>query len=221
VTARLIKPGIIIALIIAGYFVLSHKGIIDFLGDSSALKSWIQQLGIFGPLVIIGLLTLAIVMSPVPSAPIALVSGAVYGHYLGTVYVVIGAVLGAIIAFFIARLSGADALKSWLGHRYDKYLSGSQTTLMSVVFVSRLLPFISFDMVSYAAGVTALTFWRFFLATLAGVIPSSFLLAHFGSELVSTETNTIAITLLLLGALSLGGVLIKKVFPDGVRPKNH
>ncbi len=92
---------------------------------------------------------------------------------------------------------------------------------MGIVFVSRLLPFISFDMVSYAAGVTALTFWRFALATLAGVIPSSFLLAHFGSELASTETNTIAITLLLLGALSLGVVFIKKIFPDGFRPKNH
>lgn len=210
-TVRLIKPGIIIALIIAGYFVLSHKGIIDFLSDGSALKTWIQQLGLFGPLVIIGLLTLAIVMSPIPSAPIALVSGAVYGHYLGAIYVVIGAELGAIIAFFIARLSGAKTFKNWLGDRYDKYMLGSQTTLMGIVFLSRLLPFISFDMVSYAAGVTALTFWRFTLATLAGVIPSSFLLAHFGSELASAETNAIAITLLLFGLLSLVVILIKKI----------
>jgi len=219
--ARLIKPGIIIVLIIAGYFILSHKGIIDFLSDGTALKAWIQQLGLFGPLVIIGLLALAIVISPVPSAPIALVSGAVYGHYLGTVYVVVGAELGAIIAFFTARLSGADVLKSWLGNRYDKYIPGSQTALMGVVFVSRLLPFISFDMVSYAAGVTTLTFWRFAVATLAGIIPGSFLLAHFGSELASAETSAIAITLLLFGALSLGIILIRKIFPDAFHPKNH
>lgn len=218
---RLIKLVAVIALIIAGYFVLSHKGIIDFLADGAALKAWIEQLGLFGPLVIIGLLALAIVMSPIPSAPIALVSGAVYGHYLGTLYVVLGAELGAIIAFFTARLLGADTLKGWLGDRYDKYMLGSQTTLMGIVFLSRLLPFVSFDMVSYAAGVTALTFWRFALATLAGVIPSSFLLAHFGSELASAEASNIAVTLLLFGALSLGIILIKKIFPAAFRPKNH
>lgn len=197
----------------AGYFLLSQKGVVDFLSDGTALKTWVHQLGLFGPLAIIGLMTLAIVMSPIPSAPIALVAGAVYGHSLGTVYVVLGAELGAVIAFFIARLLGANTLKNWLGKHYEKYMLGSQTALMGVVFISRLLPFVSFDMVSYAAGITPLTFWRFFLATLAGIIPSSFLLAHFGSELASAEASNIAITILLLGILSLCIVTIKKIFP--------
>jgi len=199
--------------IISGYFLLPQKGIIDFLSDGAALKTWVHQLGLLGPLAIIGLMALAIVMSPVPSAPIALVSGAVYGHSLGTIYVILGAELGAIIAFFIARLLGKNVLKKWLGNQYEKYMLGSQNTLMGVVFISRLLPFISFDMVSYAAGITPLTFWRFFLATLAGIIPSSFLLAHFGSELASAEASNIAITILLLGVISLGIVVIKKIFP--------
>jgi len=112
VTARLIKPGIIIALIITGYFLLSHKSIIDFLSDGTALKTWVQQLGLFGPLVIIGLLTLAIVMSPIPSAPIALASGAVYGHYLGTLYVVIGAGLGQLLLFSLPACQVLTPLKT-------------------------------------------------------------------------------------------------------------
>jgi len=213
--------GVIAVLIVAGYFALSREGTIEFLSDGTALKNWIQQLGTWGPLVIIGLMTLAIVMSPIPSAPIALVSGAVYGHSLGTVYVVIGAETGAIIAFFTARLLGADMLKNWLGDRYEKYMLGSQSTLMGIVFVSRLLPFISFDMVSYAAGITSLSFWRFSVATLAGIIPSSYLLAHFGSELAAAETGSIAITLLLLGGITLAIALIKKIFPASSREKNH
>jgi len=211
---RWIKLTIIIAVIIVGYFILSNKGVVDFLSDGTALKNWVQQLGWLGPFAIIGLLTLAIVMSPIPSAPIALVSGAVYGHYTGALYVVLGAELGAIIAFFTARTLGADTLKNWLGNRYANYMLGSQNTLMGIVFLSRLLPFISFDMVSYAAGITSLTFLRFAIATLAGIIPSSFLLAHFGSELASAEGRSIAITLLLLGVISLGIMILRKIFPN-------
>ena len=46
---------------------------------------------------------------------------------------------------------------------------GSQNALMGIVFVSRLLPFLSFDIVSYGAGLTTLSAWRFALATLAGL----------------------------------------------------
>jgi len=53
-----------------------------------------------------GLIALAIVFNPLPGAPIALGAGAIYGHTLGTVYVVAGAELGAILAFMIARWAG-------------------------------------------------------------------------------------------------------------------
>ena len=74
---------------------------------------------------------------------------------------------------------------------------------MAIVFVSRLLPFISFDLVSYAAGLTPLKTWRFAVATLAGIIPASFLLAHFGGELTSADPQRVAVAVLALGALTL------------------
>jgi uncharacterized membrane protein YdjX (TVP38/TMEM64 family) len=200
---RLIIFAIIVTTLIAGYIILSQMGVTTFLEDGAALKQWVQQLGITGPLIIIGLMTTAIIMSPIPSAPIALAAGAAYGHTVGTVYVAIGSELGAIIAFFIARLVGVEILQKWVDDRLSKTILGSQRSLMGVVFISRLLPFISFDMVSYAAGVTPLRFWRFAVATLAGIIPASFLLAHFGAELASGENQRIGITLLLLGAASL------------------
>ena len=84
----------------------------------------------------------------------------------------------------------------------NRGLAGSQNFLMGAVFVSRLLPFISFDIVSYAAGLTSLSFSRFAIATFAGIIPASFLLAHFGSELVAGETDRILIAVVLLGVLA-------------------
>ena len=208
--ARVLLLGTIAAVLIAGYLILARSGTISFLENGPALQAWLQQLGVIGPLAIIGLMTLAIVMSPIPSAPIALAAGAAYGHTEGTVYVLIGAELGAIIAFTIARLAGLPAVQHWLGPRIMQRLHGSQNMLMLIVFLSRLLPFISFDMVSYAAGVTPLHFWRFVVATFAGIIPASFLLAHFGAEMASGESERIGITLLLLGGVSLLVILLER-----------
>jgi len=197
---------IIVVLSIA-YVMLTNSGAMTFLQDGPALKHWFQHLGLAGPLIIIALMVTAVVMSPIPSAPIALAAGAAYGHTFGTLYVATGSELGAILAFFIARLIRLETLQQWVDSKLSKTVLASQNALMSVVFVSRLLPFVSFDMVSYAAGVTPLRFWRFAVATLAGIIPASFLLAHFGAELTSGESKRIGATLLLLAIVSLVFVL--------------
>jgi len=200
---RLILFAGILVTVITVYLIYFPDSLMAVLNDTSGLQRWLRQLESFGPFMIIGLMVLAIVMSPIPSAPIALASGALYGHYLGTIYVVIGAELGAMIAFLIARLLGVDLLQKWFKINPDKSLLGSQNALMGIMFVSRLMPFISFDVMSYAAGLTALTFWRFALATFAGIIPASFLLAHFGSEIASEDLEQIALTVLLLGMITL------------------
>ena len=149
--------------------------------DRDALEALVTEAGVAGPVLVIGLMALAIVASPIPSAPIALASGAAYGHTWGTIWVVLGAELGALIAFGLARFLGFEAIRRWIGFGIDRGLTGSQNALTAIVLVSRLLPFVSFDAVSYAAGLSCLRFWRFALATLAGIVPASFLLAHFGS----------------------------------------
>lgn len=140
--------------------------------------------------------------SPIPSAPIALAAGAAYGHVWGTVQIVIGAELGALIAFGLARVLGHDVLRRVFGDKVDAGLLGSQTALTATVFASRLMPFVSFDMISYAAGLSRLHAWRFALATLAGVIPASFLLAHFGGEAVSGDLGRATWAVLGLGLVT-------------------
>ena len=152
--------------------------------DGERLEMPVARAGIWGPAVIVMLMTVAVAASPIPSAPVA---GAAYGHLWGTVQVVIGAELGALIAFGLARILGHDVLRRMFGDRVDAGLLGSQDALTLTVFASRLMPFVSFDMISYAAGLSRLHAWSFLLATLAGIIPASFLLAHFGGEAVSGD----------------------------------
>jgi uncharacterized membrane protein YdjX (TVP38/TMEM64 family) len=166
------------------------------------LEMLVDRAGIWGPVLIVTLMTVAVVASPIPSAPIALAAGAAYGHLWGTVQIVIGAELGALIAFGLARVLGRDALRRVFGDRIDAGLLGSQTALTATVFASRLMPFVSFDMISYAAGLSRLHAWRFALATLTGIIPASFLLAHFGGEAVSGDLGRATWAVLGLGLVT-------------------
>ena len=193
------------------YWWLHATGALTTITDKTALYDWIVRLGILGPVLIIFLMTLAILISPIPSAPIALAAGAAYGHIWGTLYVVLGAEAGALAAFGLARLVGHEALHRWFGDRLSVGLFGSQNALMAMVFVSRTLPFVSFDVISYAAGLTVLSTWRFAIATIAGVAPISFLLAHFGAEMASGETNRIFLSALALGGLTLVSLIVELV----------
>ncbi len=204
---------LIVAVLAAVYWWLHETGALATIMDAAALRDYMTRLGAWGPLTVIALMVLAIMVSPIPSAPIALAAGAVYGHVWGTVYVILGAELGALAAFGIARWLGAATLRRWFGDRLSVGLMGSQNTLMIFVLVSRLLPFVSFDIISYAAGLTVIKFWRFAVATLIGIVPASFLLAHFGGEMATGETDRILISAVVLGAITLIPLGVK-IFRD-------
>ena len=192
---------LLISTLIVVYLFLVKTDLIDLFENVELLTRKVQNLGFFGPLLLITLMTLAIVFSPLPSAPVALAAGAIYGHTNGTIYIVIGAELGAIIAFQIARITGHERASKYLGSNFSLGRFGSQNALTSIVFISRLIPFMSFDLVSYAAGLTPIKFWRFASATLLGLIPVSFALAHMGGELVTPDETVILMVIVLLVSL--------------------
>ena len=78
----LLAAAIVLALAIA-YWLLHETGALAILLDGHALRQFIMGLGMAGPLAVVALMTLAILVSPIPSAPIALAAGALYGHTWG------------------------------------------------------------------------------------------------------------------------------------------
>lgn len=171
---------VVLGLVLVGW----AAGVVPLDIDRERMTAMVESAGPWGPVSVVGLMIVAVVASPIPSAPIALAAGAAYGSYAGTIYVAIGAEIGALAAFLIARILGRGPVERFLGPRADHGLLGSQNALTLTVFVSRLLPFVSFDAMSYAAGLSRLHLWRFGLATLAGILPASFLLAHIGSAAI-------------------------------------
>ena len=208
---RFAKSVVLLAAVAAGLALWawsrqSPDGLAAFVSQEG-LSDAVERAGPWGPALLIALMAAAIVASPIPSAPIALVAGAAYGHVWGTVIIVPGAQIGATTAFGLARWLGREALERRLGIRLDRGLLGSQRALTWGVFVSRLLPFVSFDLVSYAAGLTSIGAVRFFVATFCGIVPASFLLAHFGGELTSGLAAGAAAAVLGLGLLTGAPIL--------------
>lgn len=206
-----LRAGVVILILAGVFFLLAGYTEVDF-SDSAAIRRSVETLGATGPLLIVTLIAMAIVMTPIPSAPIALAAGAAYGHVWGTLYVALGAEIGALTAFGIARFVGYEALMRRFGARLESVrLFGSQNALMGIVFATRLVPFISFDIVSYAAGLTPLALWRFALATILGILPASFVLAHFGGEITSADPTRVLGAVLALGIVTGAPVILAAV----------
>jgi uncharacterized membrane protein YdjX (TVP38/TMEM64 family) len=149
-----------------------------------SIKDWLNRAGLAAPLLYMGVMALAIVVTPIPSLPLDIAAGAFFGPLLGTLYSALGALGGSVLSFLIARLLGRDLVKRILRGYINFCPRCSDKILTKVVILSRLIPVVSFDVVSYGAGLTAMSLWKFTLATLLGMLPLTFIYNTFGSVLV-------------------------------------
>lgn len=140
-----------------------------------------ERFGPIGPLIIAGALVLAVVVGPIPTIPISIASGVLYGPVAGFVWAMLGSLLGAAIAFAIARLAGRPFVERFTGGHIALCADCSDKLLFWVVAGCRLLPVISFAAVSYGAGLTAMRLRSFLLATALGMIPMTVLYVGIGA----------------------------------------
>jgi uncharacterized membrane protein YdjX (TVP38/TMEM64 family) len=193
---------IIVALVLAAiWLVLRQLGMPVSLAPV-ALSDWLSQQGMFGPLLLMLMMILAVVVGPIPTLPISAAAGLVYGMFTGTAIAVTGALAGAIIAFYLARILGREAVRRKLGDNPVFSATGSQRFLFIAVTLTRLIPLFSFALISYAAGVTAISFWRYALATTLGMIPMTFVFAGLGHSFELSPVLTVVAAAVILVVMS-------------------
>lgn len=165
------------------------------------VADWLREAGPFGPIVFIALMAAAVVISPIPSLPLDIAAGATFGPMLGTAYAVIGAEIGAIASFLIGRALGRDVLTRLLRTNVAFCERCSDRHLAIFVFLARLVP-LSFDIISYGAGLTNMSLRTFAAVTFAGMIPPTLALTYAGSQVVSGAW------LLILSGLAMVGMML-------------
>ena len=184
-------------------------GVVQMLGsaDVVAVKEYIRSFGPLAIVISILLMILQSVAAPIPAFLITFANAAVFGWVAGAAISWTGAMLGAAICFGLARLFGRDVIIRITG----------KTALQSVdqffvsygaksVFIARLLPFVPFDPISYAAGLTGMRFVPFIIATGLGQLPATLIYSYAGSSMLSGNVKLFMYglsALLAIGALSM------------------
>lgn len=177
--SKLVAAAALVALVVA----LERRYGLSDLFAADRIDALLRQAGPTAPLVFIGVMALAVVVSPIPSLPLDILAGRVFGPLPGGLYAALGGLLGAVISFSIARLLGRDLLARFLKGHINFCSRCSDRLLTRVVFLSRLVPFVSFDLVSYGAGLTRMTLPRFAAATFVGMLPLTFAYTTYGAAL--------------------------------------
>jgi uncharacterized membrane protein YdjX (TVP38/TMEM64 family) len=178
-----------------------------FRGGVQAAAALLEQTGGWGPLLVVGLQVLQAVISPLPSWPVTVAAGAVYGPITGTLLSLLGGMIGAGINFYLARRVGQELVRRTLGEKWIERAAhlGPLHFLVLSLF-GRLIPIASFDVVAYLAGIGQISLPLFLGAALVGQAPAFFAYAFFGSDLVAAgEAGFWGSAVMLLFVLLLVG----------------
>lgn len=192
----------IVALLMAGIWLLLRQLGMPASLAPSALSDWLVSQGPLGPLFLVLMMILAVVVGPIPTLPISAAAGLVYGMFTGTAIAVAGALAGSLIAFYLARVLGREAIQRKLDHNPVFSARGSQRFLFIAVLLTRLIPLFSFALISYAAGVTAIHVWRYALATAVGMLPMTFVFAGLGHSFELNPVLTVVAGATILVVMS-------------------
>jgi uncharacterized membrane protein YdjX (TVP38/TMEM64 family) len=172
--------------------------------DAEALAERLRAAGHAGPIALFVLFVVQCVIAPIPSEPIMVAAGYVYGSSTGLAIAWGGVVVGALACFGLARLFGRPmALRFVKSHHLDaldSYVAerGVGSTF-AVLLAIRVLAFASFDVVSYGCGLTRFPVRWFLLATVLGVLPKVFTFTYAGAT-VATRPGWLD-AMILVGSL--------------------
>lgn len=157
--------------------------------SGTTLRTEILNIGFFAPFIFMGIYTLATLFF-VPKNFLSIVAGAVFGLLPGIGYVLIGATVGSIVAFFGSRLLGRTSIERLAGRRISQFDARLGQSPFTGILIARLIPVIPFTLLNYAAGLSAVAFFPYVAATVVGMLPgtaSYVALGAFGTKLHSWE----------------------------------
>jgi uncharacterized membrane protein YdjX (TVP38/TMEM64 family) len=170
----------------------------------------IRSLGALGPIIVVGFIILETVVAPIPGTIIAIASGYAFGPFWGTVYSYIGNVVGAILAFFIARKFGRpfvekivekDKLVLW-----DAFFKEKGKLLMWIAYIFPVYPS---DIISFIAGLSTMRAKKFITIIMICFIPNLILLNYLGASLQKTDFAHMALIISIAFAVMfiIGGII--------------
>lgn len=202
----------------AYFFIPSFKHFINEItymfssGDFTVVKDFVASYGVYAAVISFFLMVFQDVAAPLPAFLITFANASLFGWWQGMLLSWVSSLAGAALCFYIARFLGRDVVekltsKSGL-NSIDRFFKRYGR---NCIIICRLLPFISFDIVSYAAGLTSMSFVSFIVASAIGEFPATLIYSYVGGMLVG-GAKMFTMALLIIFALSALVVLFRKIY---------
>lgn len=204
-----IKIAVIIAIAVASIFVVRKISLEE-------IKTWVLGHGAWAAVIYIAtFVVLPIFFFPVPV--IVLAGGTIFGLFKGTLYTMIGVLINTPIMYFIGRFLLKDFVHNFVNNHMSEKLrnalqSTNQKVLALVLFIIRLSPIFSYNLVNYISGVTEIKFLPYILTTIAGVLPGVIVFINIGENVLNVGSKEFFISLSFLLVLVIISAIISKLF---------
>jgi uncharacterized membrane protein YdjX (TVP38/TMEM64 family) len=191
--------------------------------NREALLTWVQQKGLLAGLIYIVIYAVAVAFSLPGGAVMSITGGFLFGTVWGSLYILIGATLGATALFIIAKTALGDVLRAKAGPWLQKMEAGFRENALSYLLVLRLVPLFPFFVVNLVPAFLGVSLGTYVLGTFFGIMPGVVVFASVGAGLGSIFdageafsasgilTPQILTALIGLAVLALIPVVYKKI----------
>jgi uncharacterized membrane protein YdjX (TVP38/TMEM64 family) len=183
VPKRLIAPIVLIGLIVAIWALgaanrLSWASVAEY---QATLNAWVAAYPWLAACLFTAAYTASVTLSLPQAALLTMTGGLLFGTAAGGSLAVIGATSGAVFLFLIARSAFADPMARRGGGALAKLRDELRRNGFSYLLAIRLVPLFPFWLTNLAAALCGMRLWDYTIATLIGIIPTTFILASIGS----------------------------------------
>lgn len=189
--------------------------------DPEPIKEYILSFGSLSVIISFLLMVFQSLVAPLPEFLITFANAAIFGWLWGALLSWTSSMVGAAACYGIARLYGRNTVVKLTGNTalesvdefFDKFGAKS-------ILIARLLPFMPFDIVSYAAGLTSMRFWPFILATGLGELPATIIYSYAG-KMLAGGTSTFVYGLLIVFSLVTLTTIIRSIYNQRINKVNN
>ncbi len=208
---RLLRIGLSVLLVVAITLAWLNRDQLT----AETITAWVEHSGYWGPAVFIGVYTIAPALF-LPGSVLTLAGGALFGPFTGALLSLIGATIGATVAFLIARYLAAEWVERRVSGRLQEIKEGVEREGWRFVAFVRLVPLFPFNVLNYALGLTRLSVQTFAVTSFITMAPGALAYAYLGDagrEAVSGGPDLVRkglLALALLAAVALLPSLIRR-----------
>ena len=189
-------------------------------GDIEGLREYILAFGVWAPLASLLLMVLQALAAPIPSFVITFANGLAVGTFWGWMLSLVGHTLATAVCFGISRALGRVPVEILVGHAglesADRWFARWG---VYAVFAGRLIPGVAFDAISYAAGLTRMSFKSFIAATTLGIAPQTFVYSYLGERAPQYVWLFLAFSIIVVAVVVL--IAIRRHRQRNARTKRH